>query len=117
MRPSFKARSLTCSASPRSPKAASLPIQQVDDQQATVGKETAAIEADNALIETAQINLGYCTIRAPFAGRVSLYQVDVGNLIQANGSFRHRLDRLRTSRSPWSSPCPRPNCPRCRMPA
>jgi multidrug efflux system membrane fusion protein len=38
------------------------------------------------MIETAQINLGYCTIRAPFAGRVSLYQVDVGNLIQANGT-------------------------------
>jgi multidrug efflux system membrane fusion protein len=62
------------------------PAQQVDDQRATVGKETAAIEADTAMIETAQINLGYCTIRAPFAGRVSLYQVDVGNLIQANGT-------------------------------
>jgi len=62
------------------------PVQQVDDQRATVGKESAAIEADNAMIETAQINLGYCTIRAPFAGRVSLYQVDVGNLIQANGT-------------------------------
>jgi multidrug efflux system membrane fusion protein len=67
-------------------KSSFAPVQQVDDQQAIVGKETAAIEADNAMIETAQINLGYCTIRAPFAGRVSLYQVDVGNLIQANGS-------------------------------
>jgi multidrug efflux system membrane fusion protein len=62
------------------------PVQQVDDQRATVGRYTAAIEADNAMIETAQINLGYCTIRAPFAGRVSLYQVDVGNLIEANGT-------------------------------
>jgi multidrug efflux system membrane fusion protein len=67
-------------------KSSYAPVQQVDDQRATVGKETAAIEADNAMIETAQINLGYCTIRAPFAGRVSLYQVDVGNLIQANGT-------------------------------
>jgi multidrug efflux system membrane fusion protein len=67
-------------------KSSYAPVQQVDDQRATVGKETAAIEVDNAMIETAQINLGYCTIRAPFAGRVSLYQVDVGNLIQANGS-------------------------------
>jgi multidrug efflux system membrane fusion protein len=62
------------------------PVQQVDDQRATVFKEQAAIEADNAMIETAQINLGYCTIRAPFTGRVSLYRVDVGNLIQANGA-------------------------------
>jgi multidrug efflux system membrane fusion protein len=58
------------------------PIQQVDDQQATVSKTQAAIAADNAAIETAKINLGYCVIRAPFDGRVSLYQVDVGNLIE-----------------------------------
>ena len=59
------------------------PVQQVDDQMATVNKTTAAIAADTAAIETAQINLGYCTIRAPFDGRVGLYQVDAGNLIQA----------------------------------
>jgi multidrug efflux system membrane fusion protein len=59
------------------------PIQQVDDQQATVNKEIAAIALDNAMIETAQINLNYCTIRAPIDGRVSLYQTDAGNVIQA----------------------------------
>jgi multidrug efflux system membrane fusion protein len=58
------------------------PVQQVDDQQATANKETAAIQADEAMIETAQINLGYCVIRAPIDGRVSLYQLDVGNIIQ-----------------------------------
>jgi multidrug efflux system membrane fusion protein len=60
------------------------PLQQVDEQQATVGKTTAAIQSDAASIETAQINLEYCTIRAPVDGRVSLYQTDPGNLIQAN---------------------------------
>jgi multidrug efflux system membrane fusion protein len=59
------------------------PVQQVDDQTATVDKETAAMAADTAAIETAQINLGYCTIRAPVDGRVSLYQVDAGNLVTA----------------------------------
>jgi multidrug efflux system membrane fusion protein len=58
------------------------PVQQVDDQQATVNKLTAAIQADTAAIETAQINLGYCTIHAPINGRVSFYQTDIGNLIQ-----------------------------------
>jgi len=58
------------------------PVQQVDDQQATVSKETAAIAADDAMIETAQINLGYCVIRSPIDGRVSLYQLDVGNLVE-----------------------------------
>ncbi len=59
------------------------PVQQVDDQQATVNKENAAIAADNAAIETARINLGYCVIKSPIDGRVSLYKVDVGNLVQA----------------------------------
>ena len=58
------------------------PVQQVDDQQATVNKLAAAIQADTAAIETAQINLGYCTIRAPINGRVSFHQTDVGNLIE-----------------------------------
>ena len=58
------------------------PVQQVDDQQATVNKLQAAIQADTAMIETAQINLGYCTIRAPINGRVSFRQTDVGNLIE-----------------------------------
>ncbi len=58
------------------------PVQQVDDQRATVNKLVAAIQADTAGIETAQINLGYCTIRAPINGRVSFRQTDVGNLIE-----------------------------------
>lgn len=59
------------------------PVQQVDNQQATVNKLTAAVALDNALIDTARINLGYCTIRAPFDGRTGFYQVTVGNVIQA----------------------------------
>jgi multidrug efflux system membrane fusion protein len=62
------------------------PIQQVDDQQATVGKTTAAIAADAAAIETAQINLQYATIHSPINGRVSIYQTDPGNLIEANST-------------------------------
>jgi multidrug efflux system membrane fusion protein len=58
------------------------PIQQVDDQQATVNKLVATLQADTATIETAHINLDYCTIRAPINGRVSFHQTDVGNLIE-----------------------------------
>ncbi len=58
------------------------PIQQVDDQQATVDKQTAAIALDSAMVETAQINLGYCVIKAPMDGRISLYQLNVGNLVE-----------------------------------
>jgi membrane fusion protein, multidrug efflux system len=58
------------------------PVQQVDDQQAMVSKLTAAIQADTAAIESARLNLEFCTIHAPFNGRVSLYQTDIGNLIE-----------------------------------
>jgi len=58
------------------------PIQQVDDQQAMVNKLVAAVQLDNAAIETARFNLDNCTIRAPIDGRVGLYQTDIGNLIE-----------------------------------
>lgn len=58
------------------------PVQQVDDQQATVNKLQAAIQADTAAVETARINLDYCTIRAPINGRIGFYQTEIGNLIQ-----------------------------------
>ncbi|HEY0182990.1 MAG TPA: efflux RND transporter periplasmic adaptor subunit [Rhodopila sp.] len=60
------------------------PVQQVDDQRATVNKDIAAVALDNAAIEAAQINLGYCVIRAPIDGRLSFYQIDVGNVIQSS---------------------------------
>ncbi len=58
------------------------PQQQVDSQQALASKEAAAVASDTAAIETAQLNLDYCFIRSPVAGRVSLRRVDPGNLIE-----------------------------------
>lgn len=58
------------------------PVQQVDDQRATVNKQIAAVALDTAMVETAQINLDYCVIHAPINGRLSFRQVDVGNVIQ-----------------------------------
>ncbi|WP_428483505.1 efflux RND transporter periplasmic adaptor subunit [Rhodopila sp.] len=63
-------------------KSSFAPVQQVDDQQATVDKEAASVAYDTAEVETAEINLGYCVIRAPIDGRIGFYLVDVGNLIQ-----------------------------------
>jgi len=58
------------------------PVQQVDDQRATVNKLVAALQADSAAMELAQTNLDYCTIRSPINGRVSIYQTNIGNLIE-----------------------------------
>ena len=63
-------------------KSSFAPVQQVDQQRAAVNKDTAAVQADSAAIETARLNLSFCTIRAPINGRVGFYQTDVGNLIE-----------------------------------
>ena len=60
--------------------------QQVDTQQSTVSRLQGVIAADNAAIEDARLNLGFCVLRAPMDGRVGLRRVDPGNLIQANSS-------------------------------
>jgi multidrug efflux system membrane fusion protein len=63
-------------------KSSFAPVQQVDDQQATVNKLIATVALDTAAIETAQINLGYTVIHAPFDGRAGFYQLTLGNLVQ-----------------------------------
>jgi multidrug efflux system membrane fusion protein len=60
--------------------------QQVDNQQATVRLSQANVQADDAAITTAQLNLQFCRISAPIDGVVGFRLVDVGNLVQANGS-------------------------------
>lgn len=57
--------------------------QQVDTQTALVNHLLAAIAGDDAQIEAAQINVAYCYITAPFAGRVGLRTVDPGNFVRA----------------------------------
>src|SRR5499426_1366126 len=58
--------------------------QSVDQQQGKVDQLKATIDADQAAIESAQTQLSYTTITAPFDGRVGFRQVDVGNVIHAN---------------------------------
>jgi multidrug efflux system membrane fusion protein len=57
--------------------------QQVDTQNATVGRDLATIDSDTAAIETARLNLEYCTITAPIDGVVGLRLIDLGNMIRA----------------------------------
>src|ERR1043165_2368461 len=57
--------------------------QQTDTQRSQVAQLTAQIEADAALIENAQTQLDYATVKAPISGVVGLRQVDVGNIVNA----------------------------------
>jgi multidrug efflux system membrane fusion protein len=60
--------------------------QQVETQQSSVVRFQGVIAADEAAIEDAQLNLGFCVLHAAMDGRVGLRRVDPGNLIQANSS-------------------------------
>lgn len=46
----------------------------------------AAVDADIANVTQAKLNLSYCTMNAPFDGRIGRRYVDVGNLVGAAGA-------------------------------
>ena len=58
--------------------------QQLDDQQYLVEQYQGTVKSDQAQVDNANLNLTYCHITAPVAGRVGLRQVDVGNYVQAS---------------------------------
>ncbi|MDK4739584.1 efflux RND transporter periplasmic adaptor subunit [Rhizobium sp. LEGMi198b] len=58
--------------------------QQVDTQISLVAQYTAAIQSDQAAIESAQATLDYTTIEAPIDGRTGIRNVDVGNLVSSS---------------------------------
>jgi multidrug efflux system membrane fusion protein len=60
------------------------PQQQLEQQTSSVGSTTAQIAMDQAAIETAEIQLGFTTIRAPITGRTGVRLVDQGNIVRAS---------------------------------
>jgi len=52
--------------------------------EAAQGQYQGAIEADKAAVETAQLQLNWCTIQSPINGRIGLRLVDPGNIVTAN---------------------------------
>src|SRR5579863_2250882 len=64
----------------------SISDQTYATQVSTVAQDEATVAFDQASVESAQLNLGYCRITSPVAGRVGLRQVDIGNLLTANSS-------------------------------
>jgi len=58
--------------------------QLLDQRTAQVASLTAQVQADNAAIESAQVQLSYTTIRAPLTGRAGFRLVDPGNIVHAS---------------------------------
>lgn len=61
-----------------------VPKQQVDQYVATAAADKAAVEADKAALETAQLNLSYCSIYAPISGRTGAQLVYPGTVVKAD---------------------------------
>ncbi len=59
----------------------SIARQQVDTAQSQVNQYRGLVQVYQAAIDTANLNLTYCHIKAPIDGRVGLRQVDVGNYV------------------------------------
>jgi multidrug efflux system membrane fusion protein len=57
--------------------------QQFEVAQAKAGQLVASIAMDQAQIDTAKLNLSFCSITAPFDARVGLRMVDPGNFVRS----------------------------------
>jgi len=57
--------------------------QTLDTQRALVLQLEAAIQGDQATIDSANVQLGYTTISSPISGRTGMRLVDKGNIVRA----------------------------------
>jgi multidrug efflux system membrane fusion protein len=63
-----------------------IPKQLLDDQEKIVSAEQGTVKNDQGVVNYDQVQLSYCHITAPIAGRVGLRLVDPGNVVQAGGT-------------------------------
>lgn len=64
----------------------SIARQDVDTQAATAKQLEGTVLADQAQVQTAQLNLGYTSITSPIDGRIGLRSIDAGNYVSAGGA-------------------------------
>ena len=67
--------------------------QDLDSARSLAQSSQAAVMADEAAVETAQINLDYCFIKSPIEGRTSKRMVDLGNVVTVNATLLLLIQR------------------------
>jgi membrane fusion protein, multidrug efflux system len=60
--------------------------QVFDDQEKLVAQDEGMVKNDQGTVQFDQVEVDYCHITAPIAGRVGLRLVDPGNVVQSAGS-------------------------------
>jgi len=78
--------------------------EQIDQVQATAKATKANVAAAEAAVEEAQLQLDYCTILAPIAGRVGRRLVDAGNVVKANETDLAVINQLQPIEVVFSVP-------------
>ena len=63
-----------------------IPKQTLDDQEKIVLQDEGTVKNDQGTVQYDKVQVGFCHITAPIAGRVGLRLVDPGNVVQANGT-------------------------------
>jgi multidrug efflux system membrane fusion protein len=58
--------------------------ESMQAQDASFGQYTGQIEADRAAVESAQLQLNWCSVQSPISGKIGLRLVDPGNIVTAN---------------------------------
>lgn len=61
-----------------------IPRDQYETQTATASAQQATLQADQAAVETARLNLQYTKIASPISGRAGAVSLHVGDLVRAN---------------------------------
>jgi RND family efflux transporter MFP subunit len=58
------------------------PIVTLNNAQTSVNVSRATAESNRAQLENLKVQLGYCQVRAPISGRISMANVKVGNFVR-----------------------------------
>jgi len=73
-----------------------LTSQDMYDQAKTTADAFAAtVKAEEAVVENAKVQLGYCTIISPINGRTGKYLIDEGNLVKANETVLNTVNQIK----------------------
>ncbi len=76
-------------------KSKAISKEDFDTRKNAVSVAEAQVQAAQAAVDTAKVNLEYCFIRSPISGRAGLRLVDAGNVVTANSGI-DLLDIQRT---------------------
>lgn len=69
-------------------------VEQNEQFQAAATADDSLVRADRAAVDTAKLNLSYCTITSPIDGRTGSLLVQAGNVIQANNTVLVTINQI-----------------------